>query len=136
MPPYDPFLVVQSDTNIAIQKITQIPITRKQIRRTRAQIDLSWCRNDSFTPFLNCSDGCLFDLERDPCETQNIIEERRDIARRLLDRIGEFWGELVPQGNSTIDPNANPQRYNNTWCTWLDDSWCVKTPNNINLEKR
>ncbi|EFA05056.1 arylsulfatase B precursor [Tribolium castaneum] len=132
-PPYDPFAVLQSETNIAIQELTQTPITRQQIRVTRAQIDLSWCRNDSFRPPLNCSQPCLFDLENDPCETTNIIEENPEIAERLLRRIADFFEVLVPQGDSTIDPNANPQRYNNTWCTWLDDDWCVKTPNNTRL---
>ncbi|KAJ3648883.1 hypothetical protein Zmor_020652 [Zophobas morio] len=133
VPPYNITRVIHSDTNQAIQKITNAPITEHQIVFTRAQVDLAWCRNANYTPFLNCSNACLFDLEKDPCETTNIIDEQPDLGRLLLRRIEEFSVFLVPQGNLTVDPDSNPQRFGNTWCTWLDDSWCVKTPNNTNL---
>ncbi|XP_064214439.1 arylsulfatase B isoform X2 [Tribolium castaneum] len=91
--------------------------------------DLSWCRAPDQTPILNCTKGCLFDLDKDPCETTNIIESEPEIANQLYEKIAQFWKELVPQRNKDTDPKSDPIFYNNTWCTWLEDASCHKTTN-------
>ncbi|XP_044260600.1 arylsulfatase B-like [Tribolium madens] len=92
-------------------------------------VDLSWCRTPNQTPILNCTGGCLFDLDKDPCETTNIIDSEPEIAKQLYEKIEKFWKELVPQRNKDTDPKSDPIFYNNTWCTWLEDAWCYKTTN-------
>ncbi|KAL3272012.1 hypothetical protein HHI36_022478 [Cryptolaemus montrouzieri] len=77
-----------------------------------------------------CTSFCLFDLMEDPCETENLIEDetKQVIISGLKARLAEFWKQLVPQTNKPVDVNSNPAKYNGTWCTWLDDELCVKTP--------
>ncbi|EFA05395.2 arylsulfatase B [Tribolium castaneum] len=100
---------------------------RNKIESLRNQTDLSWCRGEKNQPLIDCTEGCLFNLESDPCETTNIIQEEKIIAGKLLGRLFEFSQILVPQQVAIFDPESNPEFYNGTWCTWLDPQFCPKT---------
>ncbi|KAJ8933775.1 hypothetical protein NQ314_013811 [Rhamnusium bicolor] len=123
-PPYNIQLVLNSLVNRAIQTLPeQAPLFPQDVATTRRQLDLSWCRASNFTPNFVCRGFCLFDIYRDPCETTNIIgnSENGNIVQHLQARLSDFFTQLVPQGNSPIDPNSDPRRFNNTWWTWLEE---------------
>ncbi|XP_044261434.1 arylsulfatase B-like [Tribolium madens] len=119
-PPYNFTAVLSSSTNRAIQNSIKIV-------NLRGETDLSWCRSANQTPIMDCTEGCLFDLESDPCETTNIIQREKIIAGRLFKRLLEFSQVLVPQQDPVFDPDSNPQFFNGTWCTWLDSEYCPKS---------
>lgn len=107
--------------------LTKTSLTNETILEMRSQTDLSWCRDSDQTPILDCTEGCLFDLDEDPCETTNIIEKHPEIAFVLEKKLEEYNKELVPQKNQKPDPHSDPKFYNNEWCTWLDDEWCPRS---------
>lgn len=86
-------------------------------QRSRATVRCPNRRRDDRSP---CPDGpCLFNLDADPCETNNLAVNYIDIASHLFDVLKYYKTTLVPQINQRPDPlNANPVRFNNTWQSW------------------
>ena len=128
-PPYNHENVLESVTNQAITSVVDGTTTREKIDELRSQTDLSWCRDFNKTFDFKCTDGCLFDLIDDPCETTNILEKEVEIREELKRKLEKYRLVLVPQRNKDFDLSSDPIFYNNTWCTWLDDDWCFKTTN-------
>lgn len=66
---------------------------------------------------------CLFDIDEDPCERNNLYEEHRNesFVLELWQRI-EQYGRLARQpGNKPDDPMCDPRYYNNEWTWWQDE---------------
>uniref|UniRef100_A0A1B6GFH0 Sulfatase N-terminal domain-containing protein n=1 Tax=Cuerna arida TaxID=1464854 RepID=A0A1B6GFH0_9HEMI len=62
---------------------------------------------------------CLFDLERDPCETTDVAQQNVFVAEALYNRLVAFRATLVPQSNKPPEPVlADPRRHNHTWSIW------------------
>ncbi|KAG8306455.1 hypothetical protein J6590_046770 [Homalodisca vitripennis] len=62
---------------------------------------------------------CLFDLERDPCETTDVAQQNTFVAEALYNRLVAFRATLVPQSNKPPEPVlADPRRHNHTWSIW------------------
>lgn len=116
--------MINNTTNQILNKLTGT-ISIEKIWELRKNADLEWCRTEDNK--INCVNGCLFDLEKDPCESTNIIESETLLKEELLSKIDNFSKILVPQPVRIFDPASNPSFYNGTWCTWLDDELCPKT---------
>ncbi|KAJ3648882.1 hypothetical protein Zmor_020651 [Zophobas morio] len=128
VPPFSVSTILESSTYEAIRGLVTAPLTNDKVKELRAQTDLSWCRNDNETYPMDCRKGCLFNLDEDPCEITNIIETEKEIEGKLRGRLDDFKKVMVPQPEEVFDEASNPIFYNNTWCTWLDDDLCFKTP--------
>ncbi|XP_022918191.1 arylsulfatase B-like [Onthophagus taurus] len=63
---------------------------------------------------------CLFNLDIDPCETNNLIKENPKIANELLKSLEQYRKTALPLINIPRDPNADPALYNGTWVNWKD----------------
>ena len=74
----------------------------------------------------DCSNACLFDLSKDPCEYTNIIESKQDIATRLilkvtsLSRMYEVTELYQTVGELEVDitdeiPNMDKDGYLTSW---------------------
>jgi len=85
MPPYTETIlnsaVSQSITYHLGGPVTQ-PSTMVQLRREATV----YCRfNASLYSFVTCNvTECLFDIENDPCETKNIVEQSPRVRKRLF----------------------------------------------------
>lgn len=121
VPSYNLEDILNSATNKAIGKL-QKPLTKENINTLRKQLDISWCRKDSYQPHLVCTDFCLFDLDNDPCETKNLVNnvETKSFVTQLNIKLEQFWNEIVPAKKIPTDLLSNPEYCNNTWFTWLD----------------
>jgi hypothetical protein len=62
VPPYDTDAVLLSDVNLAIQSTTDPVLLPYHLLKVRFELDLSWYRKKNYTPRINCSYSCLFDL--------------------------------------------------------------------------
>ena len=74
-------------------------------------------------PCLPLEDSvCLFDLERDPCEYDNLAPTEPALVQQLLDLIKWYKDDAVPPLYPLIpkDPNANPKYWNGTVTYWKD----------------
>ncbi|XP_030747442.1 arylsulfatase B-like [Sitophilus oryzae] len=127
-PTYDASKVISSAVNQAIQSLSGIsPLNSSTISTLREQLDISSCNQKTRTSDSPCLGECLFDLWKDPCETENIVSSSPTIAEKLREKLYNYVSQIVPERNRGVDLNSNPKKYNNTWCTWLDDSECYKT---------
>ena len=66
---------------------------------------------------------CMFDVENDPCEYFNLIDNPTYESEKnhLLERI-QFWEKLqVPPLYPKIDQSANPNNFGYIWQPWTDD---------------
>ncbi|XP_058126650.1 arylsulfatase B [Anopheles ziemanni] len=64
---------------------------------------------------------CLFDLESDPCEYNNLADEHPDIVQSLLARLLAYNSTAVPPANLEDDPRGEPQHWNYTWHNFGDE---------------
>lgn len=68
-----------------------------------------------------CKGICLYDLEKDPCETKNIANENPGLSKLLKTKLLNFWSELVPEQKTKIDcQKVNPEHCNGAWFPWKD----------------
>lgn len=70
--------------------------------------------------FVTCNvTECLFDIENDPCETRNIVEQYPRIARELDQFLEKYGRNVTVQMKPSVDWLADPRRTNNTWEPWI-----------------
>lgn len=79
-------------------------------------------------PVEQCKDYLLFNLERDPCEFQNIKARAPSIVKYMKRRLDYFESQSIPIQTFPNDPNANPDRFGGYWTWWLDFS---ENPNGV-----
>lgn len=70
-------------------------------------------------PLLN---SCLFDLNVDPCENNNLAEMYPEIVERLKGKIAFYGLTATEPRNQPSDPSADPRYFNNTWTYWKDET--------------
>ena len=63
---------------------------------------------------------CLFDIEKDPCEYENLASQHEDILQQLLAKLEGYRKSSVPPRNKPIDPKANPIYHGGAWVAWDD----------------
>ncbi|XP_066153616.1 arylsulfatase B-like [Euwallacea fornicatus] len=129
-PPYEPNLVLESDVNKAIQSLPSTsPLTREKINTLRNALDINLCNGKNRTEDLPCLGECLFDLWNDPCETENLINQKPLILTKMRLRLNTFIKQLIPSKKVKVDLNSNPINCNTTWIPWLDQGACNETLN-------
>lgn len=122
-PSYNIEEILNSPTNKAIQKLpNSLKITQDIIEERRKVLDISSCRTDLPEYSQKCLEFCLFDLEKDPCETTNLVHDNStsDVVTYLKTRLSEFWKDFLPQTNKNVTIQSDTANCNNTWYTWLD----------------
>ncbi len=63
---------------------------------------------------------CLFNIESDPCERNNVAASYPTIVARLYDMLRYYGKLLVPQITQPVDPfRADPKLWNYTWSPWV-----------------
>jgi hypothetical protein len=63
---------------------------------------------------------CLFDLETDPCESNDLASVYPEVLREMLDLVSKYEVTLVPQLNKPPDvEGSDPRKFNNTWSPWI-----------------
>ncbi|XP_024083759.1 arylsulfatase B-like [Cimex lectularius] len=63
---------------------------------------------------------CLFNIEEDPCERNNVFQLHPDAVRIMESKIAKYRVNMIPPGNKRAESVANPRYYNNTWTNWRD----------------
>lgn len=118
-PPFDPATVSRSPAGLALAAVSDGPTSAETMlrMRTEATVHCPERRVSKCNP-KGPRDACLFDLERDPCETVSVNNRRimDELTRRMLRARNPF----VFQTNKAADVNADPWRWNNTWLPWTD----------------
>ena len=63
---------------------------------------------------------CLFDLDADPCEYNNLASFMPEIVTELLEKLAKYNATAVPQKDEPDDPNSFPIHHCGTWGPWID----------------
>ncbi len=71
-------------------------------------------------PCLPLIAPCLFDIERDPCEYNNLAGKLPDITEELLNLLNRYNSTAVTPLNTPPDPMSNPKYWNYTYTNWAD----------------
>lgn len=95
-----------------------------QNRRSQATVRCDsaplWPTGTPNTNMMSCQiTPCLFNIENDPCERNNVARQFPTITTQLYDILKFYRLSLIPQINQPVDAfAANPKLFNNTWSTW------------------
>lgn len=65
---------------------------------------------------------CLFDIQQDPCEYQNIANRNQEALGMAIDMLEQFKKEMIMQNYPQIDPKADPRFFDGYWDTWMEKS--------------
>nr|UNO37571.1 sulf3a [Psylliodes laticollis] len=119
-PPYNVSSILNSPTNLAIQKLKG-HLDSKKILHLRKEITLHSCRTANHTHKFLCNGFCLFDIFSDPCETTNLIKDKnkQNIVKDLKEKLENYFTQIVPSTNKRVDVESDPSKFNNTWTPWL-----------------
>ena len=76
-------------------------------------------RNDSLPPCTNQTSPCLFDLEADPCEYNNIALDQPTLVKSLLAELMQFAKAAQPPRNCPGYKWANPIYHGGAWVPYI-----------------
>lgn len=120
---------MSSDTYSILKKLHpfQALAMEKKGFSLRKQVDLSNKCNDRINSHKNdhinltCKGYCLYDIEKDPCETKNIAKEHQGIVKLLKEKLHKYWKELIPQAQDcTGCKEIDPTNCHGSWYPWQD----------------
>lgn len=63
---------------------------------------------------------CLFDIENDPCELNNVARENPNILSAMLKELSKFRESAVAPKNIPLDPRGDPKNWNYVWTNFGD----------------
>ncbi|KAK4886995.1 hypothetical protein RN001_003266 [Aquatica leii] len=107
----------------ALSNISEIA-TESTIKSLRGKAEINCPKykedNVSATVCKPLNAPCLFNIEKDPCEKNNLAQEYPNILNDLQSRL-DFWKKTaVPPGNLPLDPKGNPRYWQYTWTNFGD----------------
>uniref|UniRef100_A0A3Q4BA01 Sulfatase N-terminal domain-containing protein n=1 Tax=Mola mola TaxID=94237 RepID=A0A3Q4BA01_MOLML len=63
----------------------------------------------------------LFNITADPCERQDLADQRADVVQQLLTRLAYYNRTAVPVYFPPDDPRADPNQHGGAWVPWVDE---------------
>lgn len=73
-------------------------------------------------PAATANKHCLYDVQNDPCERNNLADIYPTVARALKRTLVRYRAGLVPQPNTPMQPSqADPKRFGGVWSPWGDE---------------
>ncbi|KAG5680743.1 hypothetical protein PVAND_010232 [Polypedilum vanderplanki] len=92
------------------------------IERLRESIKVQCSNSVHKNPCDLLKAPCLFDLNNDPCEENNIAEKYPIIFKPLFSRYKNALTSIVQTRRKPSDPQCDPANFNFTWNWWQQDS--------------
>ncbi|GFY50227.1 arylsulfatase B [Trichonephila inaurata madagascariensis] len=97
--------------------VSNSALTPKKLTTSSLEVDCgSKQENGTICEPLKAS--CLFDVENDPCEYNNLAKSMPEIAQKLEELLNQYRIEAVPIRNLPMDPAANPKYHGYAWVPW------------------
>ena len=112
--------VLNSSTSLHIESIGHpVPNTAK-MANLRQSANVQCHRNGNESSCKPLNEVCLFNINDDPCEYNNVASKYPDLVKIMQIRLEKYKATAVPPENKPADPRANPKYFNNTWTNWWD----------------
>lgn len=81
------------------------------------------CTNTDKVNIEDCYDNyCIFDLENDPCETNNVIDKETKVFHDLRDILNNYKKQVIKFEKKIYDEHSHPKFWNNYWSPWINDT--------------
>ncbi|KAL3240851.1 hypothetical protein MRX96_021651, partial [Rhipicephalus microplus] len=77
------------------------------------------CGHNNGTSCYPMWQPCLFNIDSDPCERDNIAKEHPDIVDFLQLRMKQYRKKMVPPLNQPATRKADPRNFNYTWAPFM-----------------
>lgn len=95
--------------------------TLKFCRDLRHQSNIQCYKNIDVTAICKpLNEPCLFNIEDDPCELNNVAEAYPNILNTLLKELIKYKESAVPPNNTPLDPIGDPKNWNYVWTNFGD----------------
>ncbi|XP_039296263.1 arylsulfatase G [Nilaparvata lugens] len=124
IPHYNLTSVLESQAGKILSKLnpdagTKMADTFLQLR-TQSTIS---CPNSNRTinPDNECyKSECLYDLETDPCENENVIDRFPELGKSMKSMLESFEPDIRRRPPYDFDEASHPKHFNNYWAVWVD----------------
>ncbi|XP_066583674.1 arylsulfatase J-like [Prorops nasuta] len=98
-----------------------LKLTPESIKTLRRNATLMCSLKNNTLPYCKPNiDSCLFNVNRDPCETNNLSNLYPNIMKHLEDELQKWNASAVKPGNLPWDNKASPDIYDHTWTNFGD----------------
>ncbi|XP_068709022.1 arylsulfatase I-like [Montipora foliosa] len=77
-----------------------------------------WSESNS-TPCNTTVFPCLFNVEQDPCERNNLAFSHLDRVEQLIKKLIDYQEKALPVWFPERDPSANPDEHHGYWGPWM-----------------
>ncbi|XP_011500609.1 PREDICTED: arylsulfatase B-like [Ceratosolen solmsi marchali] len=107
---------LSSPTGLAISHLTEFnstSVTKADNVRKRSEVRCSQPKT-----FADCSNYCLFNLENDPCETNDLAKHSIRIRNVLIGFLYNYRKLTVQPASDVIDSRSFPENFHGTWMPW------------------
>ncbi|XP_053973786.1 arylsulfatase B [Hylaeus volcanicus] len=117
---YDVGGVIGSASGRAVVSVG-LPLSAESIRTVRAGVTINCPPKNVTLPLCRPLEApCLFNVHRDPCEFNNLIDEFPVVANSLQTELKKLNATAIPPGNKPWDVRANPENWDHTWTNFGD----------------
>ncbi|CAG9838089.1 unnamed protein product [Diabrotica balteata] len=115
---YNETKVINSLAGQALKQIKKAAnVTQIKILRKEATVDCT------VTKHKKCNlleEVCLYNIENDPCELDNVATNNPSIVRWLTEILNQYNRTAIPPGNLPLDPRGNPKYWSYVWTNFGD----------------
>ncbi|ODN02400.1 Arylsulfatase J [Orchesella cincta] len=117
-------LASQSRAGQAVQDLKLFPTQSKitevlQLSNVQCN-DTMQLRKRKMSCSLIKGEYCLYNIEQDPCEFNNLAHDMPDMVETLKSTLKKYRSSAVPVRNKPKDPKGLPIHWNYTWTNWVD----------------
>ncbi|XP_018331767.1 arylsulfatase B [Agrilus planipennis] len=120
---YNVSAIQHSPVGKAIIKLSYNPASEVEYEILRQQATIKCLPEKAKKSTCDLSNGdiCLFDIPKDPCEENNLVNFFPSVVRRMKRALVDYKSSLVPQPTRSFDiENADPKLFQFTWNPWLE----------------
>lgn len=125
IPSYDVAKISRSKTNKILTNSKEL--REKDVLKLRELVKISCKTKNELNLTLRnpCQPRirpCLFNIDNDPCEKNNLYDDDsvKTIQLELEIKLQQFRKSKIKVTQTTTDKLSNPALYNNTWVNWAD----------------
>ncbi|BES94699.1 arylsulfatase b [Nesidiocoris tenuis] len=116
---YDVKAVLSSKVSHALAAIGQ-ELSPETVVNLRIEAEVKCQVPQNATECHPLSDSCLFDIEADPCEYNNLAQQHPQVLKRMEKRLNDYKKAAMPAGNLPVDPRGDPKHWGYIWTNWGD----------------
>ncbi|XP_034947347.1 arylsulfatase B-like isoform X2 [Chelonus insularis] len=118
--PYEANEVIKSLTGQAVLELG-FPLTPELIKRLREDTRINCgAQNNTLAKCRPQMAPCLFNIQKDPCEFNNLAVEHSEMLEKLKKELRRWNETAVPPRKVKSDPRANPMLWDHTWNNFGD----------------